>query len=499
MLLAGRLVALVVDFAAHVLAVRYLTKGDYGAYTYALAVATLLSATLLLGLPETIARYAPIFLERKQVGRLVGAFAVAAGLVTGGGLLCVAAVLLLQDPIAEGMNSALAAELLAILIIVVPTEGLNLTFQSLFAALGRVRSIFVRQYVLVPGLRLAAALVLVVGEKDVEVLAAGYVFASLAGLAWYSSLAAPALRVQLRERFREVEFPAREVLSFALPVFLTNIFWIVLLAFSTIALGLLSSTREVAEFQAVLPPARLNYLAMAIFGILYIPTVARLYARNDMDELRHTYLTTTYWLIVLTVPVLALTTVFSPVFVPTFFGSEYKSSVGTLALLAAGYYVHTAAGPNSATLKVFRKLRYTVVIDLTALAAGIVLNLILIPIAGAFGAGLAFLLAITARNVPYQWALKRVTGINLVNRDFIRLQGAVVAVLGVLAAVVALFDPFLPFAVVLAAVGGGLVLVTCRDMLHLEDAFPELARGPLGALVRVSEGRRARRDDEGKR
>ena len=183
--------------------------------------------------------------------------------------------------------------------------------------MGRVRSIFVRQYVLVPGLRLAAALVLVVGEKDVEVLAAGYVFASLAGLAWYNSLAAPALRVQLRERFREVEFPAREVLSFALPVFLTNIFWIVLLAFSTIALGLLSSTREVAEFQAVLPPARLNYLAMAIFGILYIPTVARLYARNDMDELRHTYLTTTYWLIVLTVPVLALTTVFSPCSSPT--------------------------------------------------------------------------------------------------------------------------------------------------------------------------------------
>jgi O-antigen/teichoic acid export membrane protein len=496
-LLAGRLIALVVDFAAHILIVRYLTKGDFGAYTYALAVATLLVPTLVLGLPETIARYAPIFLESKQVGKLIGALGFAATIVVGAGLACVVAVFVLREPIGEAMDSALAAKLLAILIILVPSEGLNLIFQALFAALGRVGSIFVRQYVLVPGVRFLVVLGLVLGDQSVTFLAAGYVAASVLGLIWYGSLAAPAIRTQVRERFAGLEIPAKEIMTFALPVFLTNMFWIVLLSFSTIALGVLSNTDEVADFQAVLPPARLNYLAMSIFFVLFIPAISRLYARNELGELRHTYLTTTYWLVVITVPVLALTTVFAQEFVPTVFGDEYDSSVVILALLALGYYIHTAAGPASTTLKVFRKLRYTVIIDLTALAVGIALNLLLIPVAGAGGAALAFLLGIIVRTVPYQWALKRITGINIVTGDSVRLQASVAATLGVLVTIQLLLEPAFPIALVLAAGAGAVVALVCRGMLHVEDVFPELAEGRLGALIRFSEGRVKRdRDSE---
>jgi O-antigen/teichoic acid export membrane protein len=492
LLLAGRLVALVADFAAHVLIVRYLTKGDFGAYTYALAVATLLTSTLVLGLPETIARYAPIFLERHQTGKLVGAFGVAAGVVLGAGSLCVLAVIVFEGRIADAMGSELAAELLAILVILAPSDGLNLVFQGLFAALGRVRSIFFRQYVLVPGLRVLVALALVLGGEGVIFLAIGYVGASVMGLVWYGSMAAPALRNQARERFQGLEIPAREIMSFALPVFLTNVFWIVLLAFSTIALGVLGSTKEVADFQAVLPPARLNYLAMAIFLILFVPTASQLYVRNEMAELRHAYLTTTYWLVVLTVPVLALTTVFAPVFVPTFFGSEYDASIAVLVLLSAGYYVHTAAGPNSSTLKVFRKLRYTVTIDLSALVAGIALNLLLIPVAGALGAALAFLLAIVGRSIPYLWALRRITGIELLNREFLRLQGTIALVLAALVVIQLTLEPFLPLALFLAGLAGVVVVLACRSLLRIEDTFPELLQGRVGRVVQLIEGRRAR-------
>ena len=489
LLLVGRVLALGADFAAHVLIVRYLTKEDFGAYSYALAVATLIGPTVVLGLPETIARYAPIFLERKQVGRLIGALGVASTVVLGAGVLCIAVVIGFNDSIAELMGSDLAAKLLAILILLVPSDGLNLVFQALFASIGRVRSIFFRQYVLVPGLRLAVAIALVIGGQGVTFLAVGYVGASVMGLVWYGTLAAPAIRKQVRSRFSGLEIPAREIMSFALPVFLTNIFWIVLLSFSTIALGLLSNTREVADFQAVLPPARLNYLAMTIFFILFIPTVSRLYARNEIEELRHTYLTTTHWQVVITVPILALTTVFAQSFVPTVFGSEYDGSVPILAMLAAGYYLHTAAGPASTTLKVFRRLRYTVVIDSVAIAAGIALNLILIPAAGAEGAALAFLLAIVVRTVPYQWALHRITGIRLLTRDYVRLQVIIALILGALVVVQVLLEPPLAVAILLAGVAGAVVVFVTRDTLHIEQAFPELAEGKLGALIRLSEGR----------
>ncbi len=483
MLLVGRIISLVIDFAAHVIAVRYLTKADFGAYTYALAVATLLSTTVVIGLPETISRYAPMFMERGQRGKLAGAFSLAVGIVGGAGLLAVLVVELYSGQIGEAMGSATAGKLLAILILIVPTDGLNLVFQGLFAALGRVRAIFFRQYVLVPGFRFLVALALILGEQDVTFLAVGYVVGSLLGLTWFVTLLLPAARKQVAERFTDFEVPAREIISFAVPVFVTNVFWLVLFAFSTIALGVMTNAKEVADFQAVLPPARLNYLAMAIFSILFLPTIASLYVRERFDELRDTYMVTTTWLVVLTVPVLALTTVFASTFVDAFFGENYNSSTLILVVLAIAYYLHAAAGPNSATLKVYRRLRYTVIIDLIALVGGIVLNLILIPIDGAMGAALATLIAIVMRNIPYAWALQRIAGINLLQASYLRLQAAVALILGVLYGIEALVSPGLVPAVALSAMAGAVALYLARDVLEIESTFPELTQGRIGRVL----------------
>ena len=482
LLLLGRVIALGVEFGAHVVVVRYLTKGDYGAYSYALAVAGLFAGLLVLGLPETLARYAPIFLERRQHSRLLGATLIAFSLVTGIGLLAALVVLIVPGPVGGILESDQAARLLGILLLSVPSDGINLVFQGIFAALGRVRAIFFRQFVLVPGLRLVVALVLVIGDRSITFLAIGYVAVSFIGVLWYGTYALPLVRRALQTTARKVEMPVREILSFALPVLVTNAFWIVLLASSTIALGVLGSTTDVAEFQAVLPPARLNYLVTTIFSILFIPTISRMYARGDMAELRREYMHTTYWLTTLTVPLLALTTVFAPTFVPTFFGTPYEASIPILILLSAGYYLHSTVGPNSTTLKVFRRLRMTVSIDLAGLALGIGLNVVLIPPLGGEGAALAFLLAVAGRNLAYQFALRRIAGISLLTAGYARLQLSVGSVLAVLVAIQLGLQPGIVAAVLLSAMAGLAVLRACRGILEAQETFPELARGPFKRL-----------------
>ncbi len=483
LLLAGRLIALVIEFAAHVLVVRYLTKTDFGAFSYALAIVSLLSQVIVLGLPETLARYAPMFIERREYGKLIGSGVVAVSLVLGLGLIAMAAIVALSSPIGDLLDSDYAATLLAILILIVPSEGINLIFQGVFAALDRVRVIFIRQYVLVPALRLLVAIALVRQDQDATFLAVGYVAVSVIGLLWYGSLGGVLLRSAARDKLENIEFPTRELLSFALPVLVTNIFWVVLLATSTITLGVMAGTTDVAEFQAVLPPARLNYLVTTIFSIMFIPTISRMFARGQMAELRAAYMSTTYWLTVLTVPLLVLTTVFAPAFVPAFFGDDYDASILVLALLSAGYFLHSTAGPNSTTLKVFRKLRYTVVIDLLALATGVGLNLVLVPLAQANGAALAFLLAVLCRNAFYQWALRRIAGIELLTPDFLRLQAVIAFVVLLLAAVQFTLAPGLAIAVALSAAAGVAVLRASRRVLDIAATFPELTRGPLGRFL----------------
>ncbi len=483
LLLAGRILALAVDFAAHVLVVRYLLKAEFGAYSYALAIALLLSTAVQLGLPETLARYVPIYRERGQRGRLVGAVIVSVGTVAIAGAGCVAFVVGLPDLTASLLGSPAATAVLAVLIFYVPLEGVNLVLQALFAAFGRVRLIFLRQYVLLPGLRFAVVLVLVTQGYGAMFLAAGFVLASAAGLLLYAAGAGAGVGDPRRVIGGGLDLPAREVFSFALPVFLGIVLILALFAVGTVALGLLRGPEEVATFEAVLPPARLNQLVPSVFAVLYVPAASRLFARGLMPDLRNAYTATTLWMIVLGLPGLALTTVFAPAFVPTVFGERYSSSTEVLILLAAAYFVSSLMGPSNNTLKVLGRLRYTVTVDFLAFALGSVLIVSLVSVAGAVGAALGTLGAVAGRDLLLQLMLRRAVGGGVLGTDYARLIAGVLLVLAVLSAVQVAFEPGLVVAVLLSGAAGVGVLLAARRMLDVEGLFPELRRTRLAAFL----------------
>jgi O-antigen/teichoic acid export membrane protein len=468
--------ALAVDFAAHVLVVRYLLKEEFGVYSYALAIVLLLSTAVQLGLPETLARYVPIYRERGQRGRMVGAVIVSVGAVAVAGAACVLFVLGLPEVTASLLGSAGATAVLAVLIFYVPLEGVNLVLQALFASFGRVRLIFLRQYVLVPGLRFAVVLVLVTQGYGAMFLAAGYVLVSAAGLLLYTAGAGAGLGHPRRALGSGVELPAREIFSFALPVFLGILLILALFGVGTVALGLLKGPEEVAAFEAVLPPARLNQLVPSVFAVLYLPTASRLFARGLTSDLRNVYTATTLWMIVLGLPGLALTTVFAPVFVPTVFGERYSSSSSVLILLAAAYFFSSLMGPSNNTLKVLGRLRYTVTVDSFAFAFGSVLIVGLVSAAGAVGAALGTLMTIAVRDLALQMVVRRSLGGGVLGGDYIRLIGGTLLVLAILTAIQLAFEPGLIVAVLLSGAAGIAMLVSARRMLDVEGLFPELGR-----------------------
>jgi len=474
--------ALGVDFAAHVLTVRYLLKEEFGAYSYALTIALFLSTAVQLGLPETLARFVPLYRERGQGGRVSGAVILSVAAVAGVGAACVAFVLGLPGLTASLLDSERATAVLTVLIFYVPLEGVNLVLEALFASFGRVRLIFLRQYVLLPGLRLVVVVALVTQGYGALFLAMGYVLASAAGLLLYGA----GLTALASERTpgTKLDLPAREVFGFALPVFVGVLLTITLLGSATVALGVLRGPAEVAEFEAVLPPARLNQLVYAVFSVLYLPTAAGLLARGLTSDLRHTYSTTTLWMVVLGFPGLALTTSFAPAFVPTVFGERYASSTDVLVLLALAYFLLPALGPNSLTLKVLGRLRYAVTVDFITLVIGLVLIVSLVLLAGAAGAALGTLLALVARNTMLQRALRRSIGGAVLGRDYVRLMLGVLTVLVVLAAIQVVFDPPLVVAVALSAGAGGGIMLAARHMLDIESIFPELRHSRLAAFLR---------------
>jgi O-antigen/teichoic acid export membrane protein len=81
LLLAGRLLAVAVNFSIQVLIVRYLSKADYGAFAYALSIVTLVSSLATFGLDRSITRFLPIYQEHGRYDKMFGTIVMVTGTI----------------------------------------------------------------------------------------------------------------------------------------------------------------------------------------------------------------------------------------------------------------------------------------------------------------------------------------------------------------------------------------------------------------------------------
>jgi O-antigen/teichoic acid export membrane protein len=272
--------------------------------------------------------------------------------------------------------------------------------------------------------------------------------------------------------------PAREILSFTVPLLTTDLVYAVMVASDVVLLGHFSGTASVATLRAVQPAAQMNQLVFSSFLFLFTPAISRLFARDDRQGIDSVYWHTAGWIAILSSPIFLLTfSLASPVTL-LLFGSRYADSALILAVLSLGYFVQAALGFNGTTLMVFGKIRTLVALNIAAMIVNVGANLIAIPRLGALGAGIATATTLVVHNILKQAALQRAGGIHFFRREYARAYvSVVVAALAVFVAQAALHEAILSFA--LGAVASACVLGINHKILRLQDTFPELLRIPL--------------------
>src|SRR5688572_965308 len=77
LLVFGKFVGLGLDLATQILIVRALSRTEYGAFAFALSVASLAATVGLLGLDKTVSRFVPIYDEEGDRPRLAGSLVLA--------------------------------------------------------------------------------------------------------------------------------------------------------------------------------------------------------------------------------------------------------------------------------------------------------------------------------------------------------------------------------------------------------------------------------------
>jgi O-antigen/teichoic acid export membrane protein len=482
LLLFGRVAALVFTITTQVVVVRALSVTEFGSFAYALALVAAGRALLSLGQGKMISRFASIYEEERDYGRMFGSIVLAIGTVVVTSTVCLIAAFLLAGELSSSLGAPDATQVLLILLLLAPMEALDQVFISLFAVFSEPRSIFFRKYLLTPVLRLAVVLLLVAAGGTVTFLAVGYVVAQVIGLLvaavlLWRILVDRGLTRHLRPR--NLVLPVKAVFSFSIPTLTTELVLLSMTTGSVILLGVFWGLAEIAAYRAVWPAARLNQFVFSSFTTLFVPMAARLFARGDRLGMRETYWHTALFLAVFSFPIFAMTAIFSPATTVTLFGERYAGSAAVLSLLAIGYYFNVALGFNSYTLIVYGRLRYLIVVNVSAAALNLVLGLLLIPHYGAVGVAVANCATLIAQNMLNQVALARAIGSGVLARDYVWPYVAVVVAAMSLVVAQATLSPGLLESVALTVFVSAALLLVTRKRLHLADTFPELRRVPL--------------------
>ena len=486
-LLAGRVIGMVANFAIQVLIVRYLSKSDYGAFAYALSVISLGSSLTVFGLEKTITRFVPIYQERGEYHKLFGTLILSVSTVFSIGFFLVLLVFGLRGWIAESfVSDPLSVQLLLLMIFLIPIQALDSLLIGMLAVFASPRAIFFRRYILGAGLRLLVVLLLILLHRNVYFLSIGYVTITAVGVIIYSVILIQHLRKQTFSKHFNVQrmkFPAREIFAFSFPLLTANFVYLIRNQLVVVLLEYFRGTLDIAAFRAVQPVGDLNTVVLQSFAFLFMPMMARMFAKEDQKGIDDLYWQSAVWITVISFPIFLVTFSLAQPLTVLLFGERYAQSGSIMAVLAFGYYFNAALGFNADTLRVYGKLRYTVAIDFLAMLVSVGLSLLLIPRYGALGAAIGTCGTLVLYNILNHLGLKFATKIDLFQLSYLRVYISIVLGSLGLGFFQKLASPPIYVGLVLAGLISLIVLLINRSVLRIEQTFPELLRFRLVRLL----------------
>jgi O-antigen/teichoic acid export membrane protein len=476
----GRVIAIVLNFVVQVITVRFLLKADYGAFAYGLSIVSMGASFALIGLGRTLNRFAPLFQERREFGRMAGTVVLSLCCVTAIGLGVVAIVLGARGFIGTTLvHDPLSLSLLLILILLAPLKALDSIFEELFATFANPKALFVRRHLVGPLLKLACVLPLIFAHSDVRLLAVSYVVGGCLGTG-YSVIVLWSVfkKADLLKHFRRdsIQIPARQIFGFSIPLMSTDLLVMARIALVTVVLEFCHGTLAVAAFRAVLPVARLNTFVADSFRLLFSPAVSRMFARGDVSSIDRVYWRTMAWIAVATFPLFLICIGLSEFVTVTLFGSEYADSAGVMTLLAIGFYLSSVVGFNNEILKAHGYAGRIFLTDMLTIAVAIVLHLTCVPAWGAMGAAASTAAVLLIRPLGNQITIYRLGLLRELDSGCLRLFLLMLQVTVIAWLLPGLIGNSVANQVLATIVGSLVVLTAALPVLDIEHTFPELMR-----------------------
>jgi O-antigen/teichoic acid export membrane protein len=374
------------------------TEG-YGLYVLGISAASLVAGVSLVGLDDAMVRYIAIHAGRDDEEGVSGTLQIGIVVSTITGLIAGTVLFVLAGPIANGLLDTPELEpLLRLFAIVVPFLVLSNVLLGTARGFRRMDYAALGEKVVQSLVRLVlVAILALVGHLNVYAAAVALGLADVAASVTLVTLLQR--RFEIHRAFRRgARRDVREILRFAIPLWLAGLLRQFRRNVQSILLGTMATVSSVGVFSIV---GRVSSVASVSSLSIYVssrPAMAQLHDRGDRETLTGLYTATTRWTLGLNLPFFLVMVLFADPLL-LLFGEDFGEGATALTIMAFGELVNAGTGTCQGMLDMTghtrAKLANTVLWTVLLIGG----SALAIPRWGIVGAATASFVAIAAVNV----------------------------------------------------------------------------------------------------
>ncbi len=420
-------------FIFGIVVARFIGAEQFGLYNLALTPLTILSVVALLGLRESMTRYIPIFVRRRDEQGLWGTLQIGLGLTTLSSIVLGGGLVILADTVANEMFhtpelapylriAGLIVPFTAIIDLIIPaTQGFKQMQYKVYA-----RDITLTLIKMALGITLLA---MGFGTMGAVVAHAVATIAAFAMLVYFLHKLFPLNRPITRARH-----DVRQILGLSLPVYLSYVLDMLGGNLEVLLLGMLNTATAVGIFAAA---ARIGFVGNVFHrSILNVspPIVSDLYSQGESKQLERFYQVMSKWTFTFNLPVFIAIVMF-PGTILSVFGDSFVAGSVALTIMAFGFLSTAAAGICGVIINMTGRTWLSMINSIGVLALTVALNLLLVPSMGVVGAAIAVAGTSIALNLARLLEVFALFRLSPYNKDFLK---PILAGLGALAVTIAL-------------------------------------------------------------
>lgn len=385
--LVGSISQLFLTFIAYIIAVRVLSVSEWGEYTLGVSVTGLLSLVGLLGLGQAMAR-ALAFEQDPAERRAVVRWGMGVSLVAAVALS--STVYFASPALAQFFHNSALVPVFELMSVTVGFGIVSTTIAGVFQGFKDVAPNALIANAANAGLFALFLVVLIplhagiIGVVVAYVAAAGVALALLFVYAWRK------LPLHLRSDVPPNRRPSKTLWKYTIAFWGSqNLMYITAYA-DTLILGVFWPSTQVGYYSAAMTLARILLFGTMALAFIFLPVAASLFRDGDEEAIRRTYVTSTRWVLVVTVPFFLLFAFAPQTSMEFVWGHRYLPGANALQILVVTSFLSSMVGPVQSCLAGLGKAKVLVWTALVSATVNIALSLLLIPTFGVIGAAIAW-------------------------------------------------------------------------------------------------------------